>query len=260
VQRRSLLLLAPIVPLGMFVSRYLRASGFQPMQPADYREQAIRLSQLAANIHSVTDARSLVDFVVDLFPDELLPAAVSNSLREKVAQAEFGAVSDPQNLIPEWRVAEAWNTYAQTMQAPQESQVTAAEIHNLRDAFLTAADLGWKQGRRSIWSVPTIYATQNDGTIAIGCRAIECMRIFWDLGNIPTNLFNARVRVSQGVFASDLFRQDKVDSSQATHGSYVSGEPAPRNSILIAEREYVAKKGMKAFNKVLNAMLDQALS
>jgi hypothetical protein len=85
--------------LLLFASRYLKASVLRPAQLIDYRQQAIMLSQLAGSIHTAGDARSLVDFVVDLFPEQLPPPLISSSLREKVAHAEFAAVSDPRNLL-----------------------------------------------------------------------------------------------------------------------------------------------------------------
>jgi hypothetical protein len=261
VQRRLLLLRSPLIPLGILVSRYLRASGLQSVQPTDYQEQAIRLNELAGNIHSVEDARALVDFVVELFQKQLPPAFVSSSsLSDKVARAEFAAVSSPQHLIPESRVAELWNTYVQTIQAPQESQVTVAEIHNLRDALFTGARLSWMQGRRAIWAVPTIYSTQDNGSMASGCRAIECIRIFWDLANIPANLAAARVRISQGVLNSELLGPDHKDSSAATQHSYVVSGTMPRNLIQVATREYVTKNGMRALIKAMHAMLDRAIA
>jgi hypothetical protein len=76
---------------------------------------------------------------------------------------------------------------------------------------------------------------------------------------MPGNLVSARVRVNQGVLTSDLFRQAQERPSTAAHRSYVSSGPAPRNPVEVAEREYIAKNGAKAFGKALNAMLDQAL-
>ncbi len=259
MQRRSFLLLTPLLSESLFSSLYLRACASESPKPIDYREQAERLNQLAASIHTPADARLLVDFVADIFSKQLPPASVSSTIRERVAQAEFLAVSNPQKLIPEWRVAEAWNTYAETIQAPEECQVTPAEIHNLRDAFLTTACLSWKRGSRNIWSVPAIYATQADGAIAAGCRAIESIRVFWDLASMPDNLTSARVRVNQGVLASDLFRQAQERPSSGTRPSYISAGPATRNPVEVAEREYVARSGTKAFGNALNAMLERAL-
>jgi hypothetical protein len=259
MQRRSLLLMAPLLPLGLFVSRYLKALAPGAPPPIDYQEKAIRLSQLAAGIHTAADARLFVDFVADLFSEQLPPAAASSGMREMVAHAEFAAVSNRQMLITEPRVAKAWNAYAQTIQAPQECHVTDAEVHNLRDAFLSTARLFWERGDRNIWSVPAIYATRADGGIDVGCRAIEAIRIFWDLANIPDNLASARVRVNQGVLISEQIRQAQERPSTTAHRSYVSGGPATRNPVEVAAREYVARNGMKAFGTALSAMLDQAL-
>ena len=95
--------------------------------------------------------------------------------------------------------------------------------------------------------------------MAIGCRAIESTRILWDLANMPDNLASTRVRVSQGVLASDLFRRAQEHPSTATHKSYLSAGPGTRNPVEVAQREYVAGKGTKALSKAVQAMLNQAL-
>jgi len=266
MQRRRLLLLASLAPAGLFLSRYLKGLALKPPQSIDsqeraikYREQAIHLNDLAAEVRTIADARAFVDFVVEIFSDELPPHSVSRSLRERTAQAEFAAVTDPQKLIPEERIAAAWNTYVSTLEAPRDHHATAAEIHNLRDAFLTTASTLWARGSRNIWAAPAIYAVTEDGAIAEGCRAIESIRILWDLANQPDDLLSARVRVSKGVLLSEQFRQVQEHSSRGTSRSYVAVKMMPQNPIEAAEREYVAKHGIKAFAKVVNAMLDQTL-
>jgi hypothetical protein len=251
--------MTPLISLGLVVSRYLKALAAQPQQPIDYRAQALKLNQLAAGIHSVADARMLVDFVAEIFSDKLPPDLVTSSMRERVAEAEFAAVNTPHKLISEQGVAEAWNAYARTIGAPSDSQVSAAEIHNLRDGFLTIANLYWKRGHYIIWTVPAIYAAKDDGTLAEGCRAIEAIRIFQDLADMPDNLVAARARVSQGVLASDQFRQTEERPSSTTSGSYVSFRVTPPNPIEVAERQYVAKNGIRALVKAVNTMLNQAL-
>ena len=258
MQRRKLLFLTSLVPLGLFVSRHGGVSEPKTQQPVDYREKAIRLNQLAAEIHTIADARMLVDFVADLFSEQLPPSAVSNSMRAKVAEAEFDAVTDPQRLIPEQRVAEAWNTYVRTIDAPPDRQVSIAEVHNLRDAFFTTAGLIWTRGGRNIWAVPAIYATR-DGVLAGGCRAMESARILWDLASMPDNLESARVRVSQGLLASNLFRQAQDRPATTTHRSYISAGPGRRNPVEDAERDYVTRNGTRAFGRTLATLLDQTL-
>lgn len=258
MRRRRLLYLTPLVPLGFFVSRYLRALNPKPQQQIDYREQAVRLNQLAAGIDTPAHARLLIDFVADLFAKQLPSSTVSNSMRARIAEAEFQSATNPEKLIPEQRLAQAWNTYARTINAPPDRQVSVAEVHNLRDAFFTTASLSWSRGSRNIWAVPAIYATQ-DGVLASGCRAIESARILWDLANMPDNLESARVRVGQGVLASDLFRQAE-DRPGTTFRGYVSAGPGRPNPVEYAEREFVTRNGMRAFEKAVLTMLNQMLS
>ena len=260
MQRRRLLLLTPLIPLGIFVSRYLRALAPKPAQPVDYQAQALKLEQLATSIHTVGDSQVLVDFIADIFSDQLRPARIDRRSLGQIAEAEFAAVREPNRLIPEGRLAETWNTYAQRIGAPPDSQVTPAEVHNLRDSLFTSACVLWNRGSRNIWAVPGIYATEADGSMSTGCRAIESTRILWDLANMPQNLASTRVRVSQGVLASDMFRRAQEHPSTTTHKSYVSAGPGTRNPVEVAEREYVASKGTRALSQAVQAMLSQALA
>jgi hypothetical protein len=259
MQRRRLLFLTSLAPLALLTSRRLKAFNLESEQPIDYREKADRLNQLAAGIHTVADARLLVDFVANLFSKELPPSAINNNMRAKVAEAEFAAATDSQRLIPEQRVAEAWNAYALTIGTPPERQVTVAEIHNVRDAFFATANLSWTRGGRNIWAVPAIYATEK-GELAGGCRAIEAARILWDLANMPGNLESARVRVSHGLLFSDTLRETEARSVGTTQArGFISAGPGRRNPVEDAERDYVTRKGMRAFRKAVVTMLDQTL-
>ena len=58
MQRRRLLLLTPLVPVGFLVSRYLRALAPKASQPVDYRAQALKLDELATGIHSLVVAQA----------------------------------------------------------------------------------------------------------------------------------------------------------------------------------------------------------
>lgn len=260
MQRRRLLLLISLVPAGHLLSRYLKAlAAPKPQTLVDYREQALRLNQLAGGIQTVADAREFVDFVAGIFSRDLLPALFSRRMRERIVEAEFAAATDPHKLIPEERIAEAWNTYVQTIGAPLDRRVTTAEVHNLRDSFFSTANLSWARGEHTIWTVPAIYATRDGGAMAEGCRAMESIRIFWDLANMPENLLSARTRVRQGVLVSDLLRQVQESPSMGTRGSSVLFSITSSNPVEVAEREYIAKNGIRALGKAVNVMLDDAL-
>jgi len=259
MKRRSLLLLGALTPIALFSSRFLGARASKASPPPDYRELTQRLNEFATNIQTPADARRLVDFIAELFSKETPSAWNKESLRSLIAQAEFSAVSDPQKLIPEPRLAEAWNTYVDTIQAPEDQKVTPAELHNLRDAFLTSARLFWDRGHRNIWTVPSIYATVSDGQLAPGCRAVESIRVLWDLAKMPDNLKGARDRVSKGLLTSELFR--KPQQSLASSASQVRLEMrTSTNPIEIAQRNYVTLYGEKAFRDAVSAMLNETLS
>jgi hypothetical protein len=261
MKRRPLLLLGALSPIALFTSRYLGASAPKAPRPTDYRQQAEQLNQLASTIQTSADARRFVDFVADLFCEETPSAWTSNSVRSRIAQAEFAAVSDPQTAIPESRVAEAWNAYVDTIGAPEDQKVAPAELHNLRDAFLATARAGWNRTYRNFWLTPSIYATLPDGDLAPGCRAVESIRLLWDFANNPDNVKAARDRVSKGELLSDLYRKPpQSPASSATGSSWVSAGMRSPYPIELAQRNYIQMHGNKAFSRAVMAMLTKTLS
>ena len=259
MQRRLLLTLATLTPAALFSSRFLSARTSSIPLPEEYRQRAQQLNQLAASIQSPADAQRLVDFITELFADEI-PSVLTRSLRRQIATAEFAAVSDPQKRVPEARVVDAWNAYAETIQAPETFRITVAEVHNLRDAFLATDRLSWDRGQQNIWNVPAIYATQTDGTLAPACRPVEVLRVLWDIANMPDNLKAARERVHQGVLALDLFRQALKRSPSGLVGGRVSSSVSSGNPVEKAERKYVQDRGMASFNNAILVMVNRILA
>jgi len=101
-----------------------------------HRQAAIEINDLAGRIRSEAEALAFVDKLADFFTDTLPPAWVTRGIRQRVARVEYEAVSDPSRLVPEQRIADVWNKYVREIGASEESLVTVAEIHNLRDADL----------------------------------------------------------------------------------------------------------------------------
>jgi hypothetical protein len=110
------------------------------------RQAVVHLNELASNIHSEDDARTFVDAVAERMTAEKPPAWAKASIRRRVAHAEYEAVSDPARLVPEQRVADVWNEYVRELDAPEETLVTAAEVHNLRDGMYSMSRLLWDKG------------------------------------------------------------------------------------------------------------------
>jgi len=260
MKRRSLLLLGFLSPIALYTSRFLGARAVKAQAPIDGRKQAEELNQLASTIETPADARRFVDFLADIFSRDAPSGWTRNSLRNLIAQAEFAAVSDPQKTIPKARLAEAWNRYVDTLQAPGDQKVTAEELHNLRDAIWTSARLAWKGNRGNFWAVPSIYATLPDGDLAPGCRAVESIRLLWDLANMPDNLKGARDRVSKGQLSSDIFRKELQSPQLTLTGARMSFSEGKVNPVWLAQRNYAQAKGKKAFNQAVVAMLTKTLS
>jgi hypothetical protein len=171
------------------------------------RQAAVHVNELAGNIHSEDDAMVFVDAVAERVMENE-QSWTTRGVRHRVAHAEFESVSDPSRLIPEQRIVDLWNQYVRELDAPEETLVTAAELHNLRDAMYTSSRYMWKNQKfpQSLWTVPSIYALGADGRVAEGCRAIEALKIFHDMFQFPQNVQGARERVKKGVLVSDSLK------------------------------------------------------
>src|SRR5713101_6631533 len=173
-----------------------------------HRQEAIRMNELAAHISSEADARAFVDAVADMFADSLPPAWATGGIRERIAHAEYEAVSDPLRQIPEQRIADVWNKYVREIGASEEAIVTAAEIHSMRDMTLAVGQVMWSRGtNQTAWTMPNIFAVGADGKVAEGCRAVEALRVIHDLDQLFDNLRGARERLRQGIVASDAIKK-----------------------------------------------------
>src|SRR5437588_6015650 len=91
--------------------------------------EAIRLNDIAGHITTESDARVLVNAVAKMFADQLPPPWATRSARRRVARAEYHAVTDPEQLISEDRLASIWNEYARAIGTSNEAIVTATEVH-----------------------------------------------------------------------------------------------------------------------------------
>ncbi len=172
-----------------------------------HRQAAIRINDLAARIHSQADADAMISEIADLFDKELPPVWAMSIIRQRVAHAEFEAASNPAKLIPEQHVVDVWNHYAREIGAPDETIVSVAEIHNMRDASFTMAQMMWARGNQTVWTMPNVYALGSDGKVADGCRALDAIRVIHDLVGFFQNLRAARERLRKGTVASEEIKK-----------------------------------------------------
>lgn len=215
------------------------------------------INDLAGHIQSLDDARKLVDLTADEFSKELPPRWATWSIRKRIARAEYESAADPGALIPEEHVAAAWNDYLEKIGAPQESYVTEAEIHAVRDSSYVGSQLSWVRGNQNIWTVPNIYALGLDGKVANGCRALEVLNILWQLGNQPELLSGTREQMKKGELLSDMFKNPSKPPAPGSVRMYLSAQVRmmPPNPVQEAALRYMHDHGVHGLNSAIEGLL-----
>jgi hypothetical protein len=235
---------------------HVRQEALQKME--QMRQQSTQLNELAGHISSMQDSRKFVDGLATVFQDELPPEWVTHDLRERLANAEYLSATDPTRLIPEQRVADAWNKYVRAIGAPQEVLVTATEIHYLRDSYYTGIHSIWARGNKNIWTMPNIYATGADGKVANGCRAVEALRSIHDLDSyFWETRVGLREQVKTGVLPSDSVKQS---TNKPQRSAIVISNGSHEKPVLAAERRYVHDHGEIAMLELVNDLINDVLS
>src|SRR6266702_1236739 len=210
-----------------------------------HRQAAIRMNELAAHINSEADARAFVDAVADMFADNLPPAWATRGIRERIARAEYEAVSNP-----------------------------LRQIHSMRDATFAMGQVMWSRGTiQTAWTMPNIFAVGADGKVAEGCRAVEAIRVIHDLDSLFDNLRSARERLRKGIVASDAVKRslENTNANQKTTARLevrIDTNPLrpaemrlevriDSNPLRPAEIRYVREHGAEHFNQFLEMLLEE---
>jgi hypothetical protein len=224
-----------------------------------HRQAAIRINQMAANIHTEKDARALVDAVAEELTNHkhLLWAAVK--YRHRVARAEFEAVSDPANLIPDQRIAGIWNEYVREIDAPEESLVTQEEIHRLRAGRYRMSQVMWpREYGQSIWTMPNVHAVAENGAIGEAGRPLEMLDVLNHLYTNYSELLFARERALKAPATSTVPPQPVSEGSSArvvVRSSFLTAMPA--DPIRPAEARYQREHGETAYRQLLQRLFDE---
>jgi len=218
-------------------------------------QAALRLDDLASNIHSEQNARAFIDAVAEDLWGKHLFGWTTRGIRQRVAHAEFEAVSDAALAIPEQRIVNVWNEYIREIDAPEEELASLAEIHNMRDGMYVFGRRIWGMGIQSIWTVPSIQAVDSDGKLSQGCRAIEALKIIHALYFEPQSLQSARERVRQGYLPSDRVSLEQA-KMPAKSGAVLVGR-AYSNPVQEADRRYLRNHGDKDYDRMLMRLFNE---
>jgi hypothetical protein len=223
------------------------------------RAHAIAINDLAGRIRSLDDTRQLVDLVAAEFSDELPARWATQSIRSRIARAEFKSAVTPGALIPEQHIADAWNDFVKKIGAPQETALTAADVHYLRDAQYVSARISWINYEKDIWTIPGIFAAGPDGKVANGSRALEAIRLLWLLGNNEDDFPGIHGATQKGVLLSDLIKQQaKSGSGQAQSGFMVARIVS--YPVQQAAFRYQRDHGARALNRAIEDLLKNLIN
>jgi hypothetical protein len=222
-----------------------------------HRQQAIRMNELAAHISSEADARAFVDAVADMFADILPPSWATRGIRERIAHAEYEAVSDPLRQVPEQRIADVWNKYVREIGGSEEAVVTAAEIHSVRDATFAVGQVLWSRTNQTAWTMPNLFAVGADGKVAEGCRAVEALRVIHDLDQLFDNLRSARERLRKGIVASDAIKKslETTNANQKTTARLRGS--VDTNPLRAAEYKYMREHGVDHLIQLVEMLFEE---
>lgn len=222
-------------------------------QRQSMRAHANAINDLAGNIHSPDDARKLVDLVADEFSHELPPKWATGSIRKRIARAEYESVAAPGALVSEQHIADVWNDFVKKIGAPQETLLTAADVHYLRDAQYASERIFWVR-EQDIWTIPGVFAVGPDGKIAQGSRVLEAIRLLWLLGNNEDDFPGIHAATQKGVLVSDLLRQEAKSGSGQAQGS-VAFARTVSFPVQQAAFRYQRDHGARALNRAIEDLL-----
>lgn len=257
--KRIVALLAGLLPLSLISAKNYAGPppdiAAQQAKAALFFQRSLEINDIASKPQSLDDSRHLTDLVADMFADDLPPSWLTYSLRNQIALAEYESANSTPVLIPEQRVANAWNRYIHTINASPDALVTVAEIHNLRDGSYAVARFMWSRGSRSIWTAPALYATTQDQKLADGCTAFEALRILWDISNQFGNLRGARERVKAGVLVSDTLKPLPPGGTPARYSGRVEAHVGMRDDpVGEAASRYASDHGTDALVRALQTL------
>jgi len=109
----------------------------------------------------------------------------------------------------------------------------------------------WTRGLgQSIWNMPNIYAVNDAGAIADGCRPLESLDILYDMHNLFQNVLSARDRIQKGIPLPD-----SAPHPQGTSARWVASSSLQTASFTDPVRpaaiRYQQEHGEKAYRDLL---------
>jgi hypothetical protein len=103
--------------------------------------------------------------------------------------------------------------------------------------------------------MPNIYAVGPDEKVAEGCRAVETLRVVWDLANQFENLQGARDCVQKEVVFSDLFQQQLTAPNPMRCEVRVQTGMRENSPIEVAVERYIREHGATGVRHAIEGLI-----
>lgn len=221
-------------------------------QRAEMARQAEHINQIAGSIHTEAQAHEFINSLWKVFAPHV-PTWLAGSILDRAAQAEYGAVARGR-FISEEQIAGSFNQFVQQIGAPAWAQVSPVEIRNIRDAELASAKRSWNSGQRTIWGMPDIYHVDPEGKAASGCRAVEAMKLLYNLDAQFANVIYARERIEHPRPTEEASAQRFVEARLMLAQGHTYEQELRQ-----IEADYTKKHGTSAYQKLMRQMFERLL-
>jgi len=105
--------------------------------------------------------------------------------------------------------------------------------------------------------MPNVYAVGSDGKVAEGCRAVETLRVLYDLDKLFNNLRGARERVRKGILLSDEIGKSLNNSAPKQKTTARLEAYVDTNPLRPAEYRYMQEHGPYILSGVMQKLFDE---
>ncbi|OLD61032.1 MAG: hypothetical protein AUI53_07295 [Acidobacteria bacterium 13_1_40CM_2_60_7] len=198
-------------------------------------------------IRSEADAAAYVEALVKRWdPRETNPHLTE--FEERLAQAEYAAVSDPKKLISESQVAKTFNRLMDEWEMPLWTRVSVPELHAFRIQYASLI-------------YPRSVAQLADGFIAPGCRPTEALLLLHLLnsnGGLPPQI---RDQVRETRFPWSLLKRARPTSElpveSGLHPEPLTPESRQRHKYITCRRAYFASHAEITFEAEVSEIFSQ---
>jgi len=110
---------------------------------------------------------------------------------------------------------------------------------------------------QTAWTMPNIFAVGADGKVTQGCRAVEAIRVIYELDRVFDNLRSARERLRKGVVASDAIKKSWENTNANEKTTARLEARIDTNPLRPAEISYVRERGAEHFNEFVEMLFEE---